>query len=545
MFKMLVVDDNPADRRGICTLFDWEKLNIELCGSCSNGEKALRLIEEREVDIVLTDIAMPVMNGIELSERLKIICPRIKVIFMSCYSDFEYARSAMNLDICGYVLKPVIPDELLRSIQKLMDEFREEKSKQNEREAMAKQINDMLPMVQEQFLRECLLGKCFDREETRSRTVYLRLGDGNDAYYCVLALSIDDYEAQISKLTVEEKYWLAFSINRDLSSRSTRELNLFPVQFSGREYAAVLFINPNLSGELPDPVELAVGIHTSLKTRVEISVTVGISPISGDIGELHRLYGQALEAVNMQFYRGGDPIIRYEWVKSGRYATLEQTVNLEKLYHEVKNLVTSGDPNEAEAFVEYYFNADANLLPESYVKSLTFSIVNMIAVIITEWGYSFGDIFGREEALWVKLSRFKTIVNLRQWLLNLFKALREYFTERSASRDLRVVDAIRQVVRERYHEQLSVEEIARSVYLSQSYANSILKRETGKSIFEFLLEYRLEMAKKLLMEPDSKVTAVADRVGYENKSHFSLMFKKYVGLSPSDYKARYASEGRS
>jgi len=85
------------------------------------------------------------------------------------------------------------------------------------------------------------------------------------------------------------------------------------------------------------------------------------------------------------------------------------------------------------------------------------------------------------------------------------------------------------------------EDISKAVYLSQSYANSIVKKETGKSIFEHLLEYRLEMAKKLLMNPESKVSVVSENVGYENKSYFSLMFKKYVGLSPSEYKARFTS----
>lgn len=542
MYTMLVVDDNPADRRGICSLFDWSELGIRIVGTCANGKRAIEVINEEKVDIVLTDIAMPVMNGIELAERLKSSHPHIKVAFMSCYSDFDYARSAMNLDICGYVLKPIIPDDLLKVIKKLLDEYGDAIKKQTEKEAMVKQINEMLPMVQEQFLKELLLGNCFEIEDIKKRMDFLQLEVGTYGSIHVISLIIEDYEKQTYHLPVEDRYYTSYTIRNEIASLSNLQMIVLPVQFSSKDYTSIVFIKPDICGESPpDIMDLAVGIHTVILSVLKLYATIGISKMSKDITKAHDLYRQSIDAINSQFYGGSNPIIRYELIESGLYATLDQTVNLEELYHKIKELVATGDEIADRSFVDKYFQMDKAVLPESYIKSLTFSIVNMLAVVMTESGYSFADVFGSDVIIWEKLGRYKTIVNVRQWLLNLFKALRDYLADRNSSRSSKLVEAVKQIIRDRYHEQITVEDISKAVYLSQSYANSIVKKETGKSIFDYLLEYRLEMAKKLLMDPESKVSVVSESVGYENKSYFSLMFKKYVGLSPSEFKARCTS----
>lgn len=542
MNTMIVVDDNPADRRGISSIFDWSELGIEIVGTCSNGQRAIEFIDQKKVDIVLTDIAMPVMNGIDLAEHLRSTHPEIKVAFMSCYSDFDYARSAVDLDIYGYVLKPIIPDELLKVIKKLQDEYLDEVKKQIEKEAMVKKIKEMLPMVQEQFLKELLLGNCFELDDIEKRMNFLQIQVGLLGSIYVISLEIDDFEKQTNNLSVEGRYYISYTIRNEIISLSTSEMIVLPVQFSSKDYSYIVLIRPDICREnSPDIVDFAVGMHTDILSKLKISTTIGISKMSQDITKVHELYRQSIDAVNTQFYGGSNPIIPYELIESEQYATLDQTVNLEELYHEIKELVATGDEKADQEFADKYFKIDKVVLPESYVKSLTFSIVNMLSIVMTECGYSFADVFGSDMVIWEKLSKFKTIVNVRQWLLNLFKSLREYFTDSSRSRGSKLVETVRQIIRDQYHEQITVEDISKAVYLSQSYANSIVKKETGKSIFDHLLEYRLEMAKKLLMDPESKVSVVSDSVGYENKSYFSLMFKKYVGMSPSEFKTRFTS----
>ncbi len=546
MYKMLIVDDNPADRRGISSLFDWGQLGIQIAGAFPNGERALEVIKEQAVDIVLTDIVMPIMDGIELSEHLKRYYPRVKVIFMSCYSDFDYVKSAMDMDIYAYVLKPIVPGELMKAIQKILAEYQDEQKKQTEKDAMIKQMKDMLPMVQEQFLRELLLGNCFEPEEINKRMEYLQLAVGYEGSFYVVSLVIDDYEKQTVHLSAEELYYISYSIKHAVASFGSTETVILPVQFSSREYSVLVYKKAGLDVHKPlDIMDLAVGIYTAVLCEVKLSATIGISKVSREITKVHELYRQTMDTVKTQFYGGSNPIIRYEEIESGRYASLDQTVNMEELFREIKELIVLGNERADMEFWDRYFQIENTVLPESYIKSLTFTIVSMSAITMTELGCSFSDVFGNDAVIWEKLGKFTTIVNLKQWLLNLLQAMRKYLSERVRSRDLKVVDMVKHIIRECYSEQITVEDIAKAVYLSQSYANSIVKKETGKSIFDHLQEYRLEMAKKLLMDPECKVAVVSEKVGYENKSYFTLVFKKHMGLTPSEFKARFNPAGEN
>lgn len=130
---------------------NWGELDAEVVGIFANGAEALAGIDKLKPHIIITDIAMPVMNGIEMSQIIKKTYPYIKIIFISCHSDFEFAKSAIDLGIYGYVLKPVIYDELKIAVKELLEEFRIQDLQLKEKEKMMKQLEEMLPMVQEQF----------------------------------------------------------------------------------------------------------------------------------------------------------------------------------------------------------------------------------------------------------------------------------------------------------------------------------------------------------------------------------------------------------
>ena len=538
---MLVVDDNPSDRSGICSLPVWSELGIEIVGSCANGASALALVKEKKIDIVLTDIAMPIMNGIELAEKIKEDRLNTKIVFMSCYSDFDYARSAMDLDIYGYVLKPLIPGELQKAMKKLLDEYVDEENRIAEKEVMARQIRDMLPMVQEQFLKELLLGSCFQQDEIQMRMDYLQMKVDPGINIVVGSLLIEDFDKQTAHLAIEDKYYITYSIKNIIHSQSSAGAVIQPIQFSGCEYSFIIFNWPDLAAEPPfDIMDAAVCIHSSILFDLKLNTTIGISNRSRDISNASDLYRQSIAAVNTPLYGGINPIVRYELLESGTYAAPDQTVNLEELYRQLKDLVTAGKKEGYRSFIDSKFRAEDMVLPETYVKSLAFSIVNMTVVILMEDGYSIKDVLGSDTAIWEKVSRLKTLSGVRQLLMGLFTQVDEYLASKSSSRNTKVVESIKLIIKARYREQINVEDISRTVYLSQGYANALFKKETGKSIFDFLLQYRLEKAKSLLMDSDSKVSVVSESVGYDNKSYFSLMFKKYVGISPSDFKTRFA-----
>ncbi len=167
---------------------------------------------------------------------------------------------------------------------------------------------------------------------------------------------------------------------------------------------------------------------------------------------------------------------------------------------------------------------------------VSFLIVNIVRLILVEKNESFENIFGEEYILWNKLNNFETIKNIRQWMYNILKTINEYLVSKHQSLHVQIVENIKEIIRNRYHEQLTIGEVAESLYFSALHANNIFKKETGKTIFDYLVEYRIEKAKELLKDPDIRIYLVAEKVGYNNKSHFCLTFKKYTGMTPAEYK---------
>ena len=129
-------------------------------------------------------------------------------------------------------------------------------------------------------------------------------------------------------------------------------------------------------------------------------------------------------------------------------------------------------------------------------------------------------------------------MDVKQWIYNVFKTVKEHLAEKNIVKNVRIVNAIKEFIKNNYNEQISINDISKAVYFSGRYANSLFKKETGKTIFDYVIEYRMEKAKKLLREQDSKVALVAEAVGYTNNSYFCLSFKKIVGMTPAEYKRK-------
>ncbi len=568
MYKLFIVEDNPYTREDLQNVLDWEDLGIVVAGSFSNGSEALAKVEEIRPDIILTDIAMPIINGIELAKRLKEKHPSIKTVFMSAYIEFDFAKRAVDLGIYGYVLKPIVPDELKTAMEKLLKEYELESFHKAEQENMRHKMKEMLPFVQEQFFRELLFNEA---DEGRG-------GKRDREELDFLRLEIPDWTAHVMVLSVENEaannadevygghekpqldpsaavYLLSYKIRNILNSAADESKRVFPVRISEYRFAVIVFTRPAITEANPsqkenpacpvqnEPVaDAAADIHIALSRRLGLNALIGVSSPGKGLSDLLRLYRQARQAMDALFYNNSSPIVFYRDIEAAEESPLAHETHLEEVFKDVKELIALGDDEAIRAFADRYLGESLTAREPVRIKSLTFFIVNAAAIVLMESDHSFKDLFGDDVLIWRKLSRFETILDIRQWIINFFKTIKEYLNEKadsaSGDRTARVVEDIKSVIKSRYAEQLTVKDIAAAVYLSPSYANSLFKKDTGMTIFDWFTRYRLEMAKKLLSDPESKVTVVAEEVGYISKAYFCLSFKKQVGMSPAEYRNR-------
>jgi len=523
------VDDNPSDRNGISRAIPWEEIGVSIAGACANGAAALKAVEHAHVDIVLTDISMPIMNGIELAAALRVSHPKTKIIFMSCHDEFDFAKSAIDMEIAGYILKPIKPEELMQAVGKVAESIREQAVFTLERERMLSKLDEMQPMLAEQFLRELILGNFYNADGIRERLAFLQLQTLADKKAQVLALCVEEPGGT----GVADSFANSLAIMEMIAKASEPGIRLCPIQVSPWELAAIAFLDETaLEKRLLD---ICIELYTGIKEKLSLPVTLGLSRVKESIGEVHEQYRQASAAARTTFYSEGNPIIQYALIDE-REKTPRRLDNPE-LHKSVTALLSNLSDESIQAFVNDYLPQAETLLSESYIKNLTFSTVNICMVLLTDYGHSFADIFGEEYIVWNKLARFHTIPAVRQWLYNFLTAIREHINDKRSGKNAQLVQNIKEIVAKRFHEQLSVADIANAIYLSPGYANIMFKKETGRTIFDYLIDVRIENAKRLLREPDAKVAVVAENVGYINTSYFCLMFKKCVGITPAEYRS--------
>lgn len=556
MFKLIIVDDNKYERMGIKQAVDWASLGIEVVGTFANGADALASVGELHPDLIVTDIAMPMMNGIVLAERVREQYPAIKIIFTSCHSDFEFAKSAVNLGVYGYVLKPIISGELETAVQGVLGEMTERERRERERSGMLRQLEGMLPLVQEQFFKELLLGNFRDEGDIRERIDFLRVSIPDNSSFAMLALDVrEEAEPTSGELSrsVVDTYYQSYTIKKavgalaqrasfepaadgeDTSNEEAsreRRVSAYPVQMAGDSFAVLLF------GEPDQFLETAVDLHLMITERLDRSVIIGMSQTSASLADMAELYRQARQAALTTFYEGSSPIIAYSEIEDrAERSPFDAVPGLESLYGDVKALLSYGGEEGIDAFLDKYLIVPGGGAPsESYVKVFVFMTLNLASVQLEEANKSFRLLLGEEPAVWSRVNGLSSVKEARGWLRHILKALREQLTERNPTKNQKVVDQIREIIGHRYSEPLTIEDISKSVYLSGRHANHIFKKETGQTIFDYLIDYRIGIAKGLLKEQDSKVALVAEEVGYVNTSYFCLAFKKNVGMTPAEYK---------
>lgn len=530
MFKMLIVDDNNRDRRILQSILPWEEYQIRIMGSAADGEEALEIAKKEFPDILLTDISMPRLNGIELAKEIGKLAPSTQVIFISCYSDFEYAKQAVNLNVFGYVNKPLNREELAGIAERVTGVCRMRDTQNQERAEMMRQLEATLPAAQEEFLRELLLGQDYDARQLADMTRFLKLPADRARRFQAAVLRFSGETDD-----VEQQYYVNYNLRQWAERRNTDEASVFLIRISPVEYTAIWFFNRGLSGQVDDLVlEVTSKLYSYYTGRYHSECTIGISMPGSQLKELPKLYRQAVQAVQSKFYTVGVPILLYRDIQEG--AQEEFPAHSSQEWGDaLREVVDGGTKADAERFVDRYFWSNGHHYPESVYKQWAFSLLGQLHLILAEQSFSLTDLPSGED-VFAAISRFQRIYELNSWMKQILQEAMALLQGENASRDEKLVASIKKIIHVRYSEQITAESIAESVYLSSKQANNIFRKKTGMTIFDYLVEYRIEIAKKLLRDPGNRIYQVAEQVGYQNKSYFALIFKKMTGMTPAEYR---------
>ncbi|MCD9023856.1 response regulator [Cohnella silvisoli] len=536
MFSILIVDDNVSDRAGIIELMDWEALEIEVAGLAVDGLEGYQQAIERQPDFILTDVSMPVLDGIKMTEMIKAELPDTKFIFMSCFDDFEYLKDAINLEVYGYILKPINLAELTSTIEKVIKLKQAEMDRAHDDHILRKQIQESMPVLQEQLIRDLLYGKFDSEEDIRHRMTYLGM-DFTDKCCSVLFLQIDNYDLLYADTTVENKHFMIYRVQKCVEETIMLEMHGYVTNQLNNSLAIILILDlAERADAINRIVEMANRCKEYVNDKLDIPITIGISDLSTSIKLLPKSFESAQYAVTSKFFSGGNRIIMANEIQEPER---EFQYNILEIKSKLDWIIESGQSHDIVSFMDRL--VDTNLhYPPAFIKSLTYSIINVVQTYLIERNESFGSIFGDDLIIWSKLQKFETITDIKQWLIHIIDTVRKFFEKIDSGRYQKIVEDIKRIIEERYAEIENVSQIVSSLYISSSHANLIFKQQTGHTLFDYLIIKRMEAAKQMLLDPYIKIYEIAERTGYKTASYFASVFKEYTGLTSKQYRDKYS-----
>jgi len=520
MYKVLVVDDEFRQRMGIVKHVDWKSLNVKQVESAENGLQALEIAKELMPDILITDIKMQGMDGLELIEKMTELVPGLKSIIISGYDEFEYARAAIELKAQVYILKPVNLQKLHDELKKLIALCENERLAKDEYIQLKEYLEQSKPLLIDKFLKDLLYGNYVDNTSIERQIKLLDIDKLNANYYIALFSISESEPGQAANYS--ENIMIAHKLNMKFKDIP----NIMFTQIGDNKF--VLFI----SAISDKAIDIVYNIKEYINNTFGVAVTVGVSEEMKGLLHVHEAYNQATKALREKFFIGEDKVIFY------KSRTNEEAIyNIDEIYKELLNCVEIGDCNGGQQCITEIFNIFTkyyvNML---YIKTFCFRLTGDLYKLVYDLDGRIEDIFGNENSVIDKMYRFDTIVDVKMWITNVVIAITEYVGDIKRKNYNSVIEQVKSIINEKYFEDIKIEDLAKEVYLSPNYLCNLFKEEVGVSIIDYLTTVRINFAKKLLKTSDKKMYEIAEMTGFNSASYFSNVFKNITGLSPKEYR---------
>ncbi|MEK4436392.1 MULTISPECIES: response regulator [Paenibacillus] len=512
MYKVLLVDDEWMILDGIASVMSWNRLGTELIGTAQDGLEALAFIELQRPDIIITDIRMPGMDGLQLVEAVTEMYQDISFVMLTGFTEFEYAKRAMQYGVKHYLLKPCSEESLMEAIAELVGEKDEWTDQAQFVQTIQTNLERVLPHAKQYFLKELVTNKTYGAKE------WGHFGE---------LFGVDFRSQQVRMLLVEIE-------------GEHEYLHLFAIQ----NIAEDVFHNPILSTTLGRHVLLIMEdklpekqlfhnideIRHTFTRYYHYDLTMALSE-PGELAQTRQLYMQTISYLNHRFYLGeGSLIMERDILSPEEHGYSEFEMDQERLVAAIQ----AGHWQVAEDELKQTFCLLSDQRYDIF-QTKSYLIQTFMEIIRLSSPTGMKEYMDRLPCM----MESSTLQSFQLFILDTARdiALERYRQQRS--RQSQMVQAVKELVESRYEdESLTLQAIAGEIYMNPDYIGKIFKKETGEKFTNYVLRYRMGKALELLKQDSScTVSSLAEKTGFgANWPYFSKVFKKYTGFSPSEYK---------
>lgn len=524
MYKVFLVEDEILVRESMIESDVWKGNNFVLAGEASDGEMALPLIEEIKPDILITDIKMPFMDGLELSRIVKKNMPLIKIIILSGYDEFSYAKEAMNIGISEYIVKPLSSEDLLVALNGVSAQIEKERKDRKDYENADKYLKDSMEMLKERFLNDLSTGvlptvEAIDKAKSLGINIFSR--------YYIIALLIMDTRDDIELKNDYAEYSKAERVINEMVDSDPEILKF------NRNLKQIVLI---MKGDDPHELEnncytIAKSIKNAVEDRTECLMTISIGIVKERIQGIADSFTDAETALKFSYVFGKHKILGIKDSYTGNYG-YNWTFGMEE--DEISIFLRTGEkseiPNLVSGCTEKIRSNRMSLLFCAYIF---INLTTTVKKFITELGGEIHNILPEAKNPEEIMKSIDTVEKFNQYMEKMLNTAIDFRENKRNNKYMEVIIKAKDYIGKNYsNSNLTLKSVADYVNISSSHFSTIFAQETGETFIEYLTNIRIRRAMELLKTTNLKVNEIAFEIGYKEPHYFSQLFKKVTGKSP-------------
>lgn len=500
-FKLLIVDDESTMRKGIAEFMNWNSIGCEVAGTASDGLEAIAFLKQHDADIIITDIKMPEADGLDVAKYVFENCPEKKVILLTGYADFEYAKTAIRYNVSAFILKPTNKKELFEAVQTAQNQL------------VTSKHTDRIAREKEAFLKEQFLLEMTDHPYQPQFAEKLKqYGFSLQGYY-VAAFRLIPYHEDIrslKKIIIDEKK------------------NAYCYRYNN------LIITIYFQDDPKSILKNCCEIETITRILDSRKISVGISRFHDAPNSFRQAVTEAIRALTLNFYSENHVSFFSEELNADCDLTVENSLDL----FQFENLLLDWQFGDAETLLMNLFaKFKQNFINAQDVKTICAQIHYICSRIALK--KSAARTYDSEIALPAEylntIRQANDIFTLEQAVMEMFHTLK-FGLQNGSGIQGQLAEKAMKYIEENMTADLSLELIADALHISASHLSRTFKKSAGISLTDYINQFRIDKAKELLRSTDIYIYAVSEMVGYHDATYFSSMFKKLVGVSPSEYR---------
>ena len=524
MYRVAIVDDEIWVCRLIQKLIDWEELGLVLAFIENNGEDALERIIEERPDIVLSDIRMPDMDGMQMIERMRQKKINSRVIIISGYPDFDYAKKVMHHGAYEYLLKPVEKEELKNVLIKIVEELNEEAEQKENIYHQNRNIEKIKDVTSELFIKKLVARRHIEESLLKLAVGNKRLLDKvEDVYTIVVVKSILNSIRDKDSLNFTENYNEFYS---ELNDRCRK------ITFSIYNYRVFIL---NHSEDTADKIaDYIKSEYAELKYNQGRNVSIGYSNTFSDIDEMETAFENAvhstcqyLKDINESHIYSYSPDIDVKHELITREHAKMLMINVEAL--SVENMLEV--VNKIYAIIY-----DEAIDKPHIIQDASIKISNLIINTLKGMDGLSGDEFKQQKMFFKRISACNSVKDFEPVVKDYYSDLVKKLYEKRRETSINIIEQAKQYIANNYNRKITLGDVAEHLYLNPKYFSNIFKKEVGVGFVEYVNSARIDVSIELLKENKYSIGQIASKVGFSDPKHFSKLFKKKTGTTPKEYR---------